>query len=388
MANYAQVAAQVNAAVSAALGAGATLVKEDLSNIVDVGKQFPGLGDDRYDNYVRALTNVIGKELFDYRPYSSRFAGIMTDSWQYGSILRKVRVDLVEAEENPSWDLHAGQSYDPHVYRPPVAHEKIWNDRTTFMIPISFPYDQVNESWRSAEDVTRFVGMVTGMVRNSMELSLERLASKAVTNMIGETIYDAYGSGSLTAASHTRAVNLLYLYNQANSTSLTAADAMVDPNFIRFASAEMKKVAERLKAYTKIYNIEGVARHTSADYLKVMYHADFAASADAYLYSHDRHEQYVKLPEGDTVAFWQAPGDSFAFSVSSGINVETASHHNVNATGIIGIMFDKEAIVVANEKQPQTSAPNAVGRFTNYNYFHDAMYLNDFTENFIVFFIA
>ena len=49
------------------------IVAEDLSNIVDVGKEI--IDNDAVDNYVKSLVNRIGKVIFVNRPYSGSAPG-------------------------------------------------------------------------------------------------------------------------------------------------------------------------------------------------------------------------------------------------------------------------------------------------------------------------
>ena len=87
----------VNEAAQAVAGEIA-LPKEDLSNIVDVGKSIANaLG---YDAFYKALVNRIGKMYFVDRPYKGQLLKLFKDSWTFGSIVAKVQVDDMEVQEN------------------------------------------------------------------------------------------------------------------------------------------------------------------------------------------------------------------------------------------------------------------------------------------------
>lgn len=64
------------------------LVAEDLSNVVDVGKEILG-SDNMVDAYVKSLVNHIGKVIFVNRVYGGRAPSVLMDGWEYGSILEK-----------------------------------------------------------------------------------------------------------------------------------------------------------------------------------------------------------------------------------------------------------------------------------------------------------
>ena len=73
------------------------LVAEDLSNIVDAGNTvidyFKDNGDktDDWDNYIGKIIDQIGKVIFVDRTYTSQAPNILHDSWEYGSIMMKLR---------------------------------------------------------------------------------------------------------------------------------------------------------------------------------------------------------------------------------------------------------------------------------------------------------
>ena len=96
-----QVYTILNTIAGEMLGEGA-VVKEDLSNVVDIGNQFTNVVG--LDNYVKKLNDVIGKMVFVDRVYSGRAPSVLIDGWEYGSIMEKVSADLPQARENESWD--------------------------------------------------------------------------------------------------------------------------------------------------------------------------------------------------------------------------------------------------------------------------------------------
>ena len=110
-----------------------------------------------------------------------------------------------------------------------------------------------------------------------------------------------------------------------------------------------------------------------------------------YLEADTEHNSLVSLPNAETVAFWQASGQDFGFGHTSEIHTtikDGDKTKEINATGILGVMFDKDAVMVCNENQRVTSDWNARGEFTNEYYKFDCSYFNDLDENFVVFFIA
>lgn len=362
------------------------IVSEDLSNIVDIGTAI--FNASAVDNYVRSLVNHIGKVIFVNRPYSGNVPSVLMDGWEYGSILEKVSAELPQATENESWELTDGASYDPNIFYKPTVEAKFFNKRVTFEIPMSFTERQVKESFSNAEQLNGFLSMLYNAIDKSMTVKVDALVMRTINNMIGETIVSDYGSASLSSKSGVKAVNLLYLYNQRYSQSLTAANAITDPEFIRFASYEMGVYASRMTKISSLFNIGGKDRFTPSDLLHVVMLADFKKSADVFLQSDVFHDNLTELPNAELVPYWQGSGQSYDFGDTSKIKITSASGTAVETSGILSVMFDRDALGVTNLDRRVTTNYNPKAEFYNNWYKFDAGYFNDTNENFVVFFVA
>lgn len=383
-----QVYGFVNTATQEALGESA-LVQEDLGNIVEVGRQLSQVKDG-YDNYVRALTNHIGKVVFDNRKLDTTVPSVVRDAWEYGSILEKIRIELPEASENESWALVDGQTYNQDKFYKPEVHAKFFNKRVTFEIDLSIADIQVKESFSNAAQHTAFVAMIYNAIDQSMVIKLDELILRTIDNFIGETIADDYGNNALASMSGTKAVNLLYLYNTLTSGSLTAAAAMTDAGFLRFAAYTIKQYVRRLRRPSKIFNIGGTKKFTPTDRMNIVMWGDFAAAAEIYLYNGNGQflTENIKLPDADIVEYWQGSGTDYAFASASAIDIVTTGGTAVQASGILACVFDKDALGVANLDRRVRTHTNEKAEFINNFVKADAGYWNDFDENFVVFFAA
>ncbi|MBR2152205.1 MAG: hypothetical protein IJ944_02825 [Clostridia bacterium] len=83
------------------------VVAEDLSNIVELGKQFEDVVG--LDNYVRKLPDHVGRVIFVDRKYEGRAPQILMDGWEYGSICEKIMTRIPDAVENEDWELTDGR---------------------------------------------------------------------------------------------------------------------------------------------------------------------------------------------------------------------------------------------------------------------------------------
>ena len=376
----------VNGATQEVLGETA-VVNEDLPNIVDIGTQIAD--SHNIDNYVRSLVNHIGKVIFVNRPYSGNVPSVLMDGWEYGSILEKISVDnLPEATENEAWELQDGTSYDPNVFYKPSVSAEFFNKRVTFEIPMSFTQRQVKESFSSAEQLNGFTSMIYNAIDKSMTVKTDSLIQRTINNMIGETFHSDYPDADYTKHSGVKAVNLLKLYNEKFGTELTADKAITTPEFVRYASFIMGLYKDRLGKISSLFNVGKKDRFTSPDLLHVVLLSEFANSAKAYLQSDTYHDEFVSLPKAETVPYWQGSGVDYGFASTSKIDIKTSSSATVTCSGILGVMFDRDALGVSNFDRRVTSNWNPKGEFYNNWFKMDSGYFNSLNENFVVFFVA
>lgn len=354
------------------------LVNEDLTNIVDVGKSL--FDNTSVDNYVKTLVNHIGKVIFVSRPYSGNVPSILMDSWDYGAVVEKISAELPEAVENKSWELTDGTDYSPNVFYKPTVSTKFFNNKVTFEIDMSFTEMQVKESFSSATEINSFLSMLYNAVEKSFTVKVDALIMRTINNMIGETL-DA------DKTSNVKAVNLLKLYNDKFGTTLTAAKSITDKEFIRFASMTMALYIDRMSRLSTLFNIGGKDRFTSADMLHVVMLSDFKASANSYLQSDTFNNEFTKLPAAETVPYWQGSGTNFAFDKVSAINVKTSSGKSVTKSGILAVMFDRDACGISNLNKRVTTNYNPKGEFYTNFFKLDCGAFNDLNENFVVFFV-
>jgi hypothetical protein len=369
------------------------VVKEDLSNVVDVGKELFSNTD--VDNYVKSLVNHIGKVIFVNRPYTGNVPSMMMDSWEFGSVLEKIQADIPQATENKSWELTDGQSYDPNVFYKPTVSVKFFNSRVTFEVPMSFTEKQVKDSFSNAAQLNGFLSMLYTAVDKSMTVKVDSLVMRTIDNMIAHTLnaeFPAVNDGNYSAVSGTKAVNLLKLYNAKYNKTLTAEQAVTDPDFIRYASYIMGVYADRMGKLSTLFNVGKKERFTPSDMLKVVMLSDFEKAASTYLYADTWHNENVKLPTAETVPYWQGSGQNYSFADTSKIHVSitdgSSGTVDVSAAGILAIMYDRDAMGVCNTDRRVTTQYNAKAEFFNNFYKFDASYFNDLNENFVVFFVA
>lgn len=356
------------------------LLKEDLSNVVDVGKEL--LNNDDIDNFVKKLVDRVGKTVFNNRVYQGSAPSVLMDAWEYGSVVEKIDSDLPNVEENDSWKLEDGKSYDQDIFYQPKVSAKFFNSKVTFDIPMSFTKMQVESAFSSATELNSFISMLMVKTQNAMTVNLDGLIMKTINNFTASVINAKKGM---------QVVNLLDLYNKTAQTKVTVDNALTSPDFIKFANLTINTYRDRLTKMSTLFNEAGLNKFTPVDNQHLVILSDLASASKVYLESDTYNQDNVKISNYDTVPYWQGSGTTYNFKDTSKIDIaikDGAQTKEVIQTGILGVLFDTSALGVSCQNPRTTTAVNARAEFyTNFNKY-DAMYYNDLNENFVVFMIA
>ena len=357
------------------------VVNEDLTNLVDVGTEI--INADKVDNFVNKLVHHIGKVQFDNEKYTGKAKNVLMDSWEFGAILQKIDAELPEAVENESWNLVDGQSYDPNIFHQPKVSSQFFDSKVTFEIPISFAEKQVKGSFSNAEQMNGFLSMLVNSVDTSFTIKLDEIIMRTINNYIG-TVIDKKDPNT--------AINLLSLYNKANGTTLTAEKCLTDPQFLRYANFIINTYVGRIARISKLFNIGKRERFTNAENTNLLLLNDFVNSSNVFLQADVKHNEFTGISGVDTVPYWQGSGTSYGFNDISKIDVKVNNGNKlgkaVSQTGILGVLFDRNALGVTNLDRRVTTNYNPKAEFYTNFYKADSGYFNDFNQNFIVFYVA
>lgn len=390
-----QVYSLVNEATKSAIGESA-IVAEDLSNVVDIGKEVLS-SEENSNKFMETLVDRIGRTVFVDRLYDGSAPDLLIDDWTYGSIKQKIHSKMPEATEAPAWQLVKGQSYSPFTYNPMEVSQKFFDGLASFEINESIPTRQLYSSFVSASAMGAFTSMLQTNIKNSATVKTDALIRSTVNSMIGQTLYNEFPDitdGNYSLSSGIKAVNLLKLYNDKYGTTLTAENAITNPEFIRFSVLMFTKYMDRMKVMSTLFNGGKTERFTPTSRLGAIMHSEFKAAADVYLQSDTFHNEYTALPSAYSNPYWQGTGTDFGFASTSDIHVNikdpanTSSNIEIIASGIIAAFYDKEALGVNRKLNRAYTEYVKRGDFYNYFFEYTAGYFNDLNENFVVFFVA
>ena len=353
------------------------LLNEDLSNVVDVGTEI--FDTENVDNFVKKLIDRVGSTVFNTRIYQGSAPSVLMTSWEFGSVLEKVDSELPDVEENDSWQLENGKDYSPNIFYQPKVSAKFFNSKVTFDIPISFTQMQVKSAFNSASELNGFLSMLMNNVQNAMTIHIDGLIMKTINNMTANILDKKQGL---------QVVNLLDGYNKTATTKLTAENALQNADFIKYANLIINTYRDRISKLSTLFNQGQKSKFTPQANQHLVILSDLASASKVYLESDTYHDDNVKISNYDVVPYWQGSGKTYSFDDVSSIDVaikDGKSTKEIKASGILGVLFDTNAVGVTCQNQRVTTNYNPRAEFyTNFTKF-DAGYYNDLNENFIVF---
>lgn len=358
------------------------VIATDLTGLIAMGNTVLS-SDTNTDAFLHALLDRIGRVIISMRAYKADTYDLMMNTFDYGCIMQKITVLPMEAVEAPQWDLTSGESVDQYIITKPVAKQKLFDGLTVWEIDITIPDMQLRTAFTSYEQMAAFIDSIFMAMSNSFEVQLERTAAMAIANFIGEKIY----AQTQTATSNgIHCIHLLQKYNSEMSTTLTAAAALHDLDFLKWATRQINLFVDRFKKMSKLFNTEGYARFTPREDVRVTMLADFTTAASYYLQSDTFHNDLVTLPLYKEVPYWQGSGQEYGFAETSLINITTSDGNTVEQGGVVCVLNDIEAIgMTCDYRRLRTSPPNGRGEYTNYFQKVDIRYYNDLSENGLVF---
>lgn len=331
-------------------------------------------------NFGGALTTLIGRTIISMRAYDPEMVDTVIHQFEFGLILRKIYVDIPEVEENNSWNV--GESdYTPDfapVFTPTIK-EHLFQNVSTFSINVTIPDNLFKVAFRSAEDM--------GVLISAIFLALDNKLMQSLENMIMIT-RAAYIARKLVGKQACQAINLLPAYNKAMDASLTQANCLYNPDFLRWSSEQIRLWRKRMRKMSTLFNQAGYKRHTPEYDATLLLLDEYDSALVSYLESSTYHDELVRIANYASVPYWQGSGTEFAFTDTSSINIQLTDTQTVAANGIIGILYDYQALGVMMDDNRLVSQRNDLDEYTTYAQKVNRGYFNDMSENGIVFYIA
>lgn len=369
----------VNSVASQALGDSA-ITTTDLTGLISLGKTVLS-SNTNSDNFLNVLADRIGKTVLRTLDVSAEFPFLLRNDYEFGAILQKIDIQPMPAQTNTSENIGA-IDYKPNQFaiNKPVVSQTFFTDIDTFSYKVTVPDVMFKRAFTSAEAMGAFIDGIMKSLEESMTQGLNAVAHMAVCNFIGEKIYNTNA-----------VINLRTDYNTKFNKTLTKAECLSDTDFLKYASMIIKNYIGYLATPKTVFNTAGKQRSTTRDNLHCMMLNDYVSSTETYLYSGTFHKDFVELPYFQPVEHWMAfteTADSIEPTANDAIDIVTSSGHEVAESGIICVLADREAIATGIVDRYMATDRNNADRYTNYTSGTSVQYINDTSENGIIFTIG
>ena len=358
----------------------------DLSGFVSLGNAVLASVQGR-DKFLNTLYDRIAKTVIRNLDLDIEYPSLMRDTIEYGAIVQKLSVEPRDAKTRNDWNVGTMDADDVAAAMfsidKPAIRQKFFSGINAWEVDTTIPDSILKTAFTSPENMAAFLTAIMTATEDSIIMSINNTNRFAVNNFIGEKI----NSGQ----------NVIHLLTEYGDESLdTIEKAIVDKDFLRFASKKIADVIRYMNMPSKLYNEEGAVRRTARDNMHVFMLGDFASSVKTYLESDTFHNELVALPYYNEVSCWQAMGSTADsetsrpytapnLAYSSGLAITTAGGASVSQAGIIGVLADREAIATTVYERETTADRLNRLSITQRTDKVNIGYLNDLSENGCVF---
>lgn len=359
-----QIYAIVNDAVAQAIGQNALKVI-DTSSLVSLGNTIL-TSNANTEAFLNALPQRIGKTIYVYRAYKNKMGDLVLEDFEYGAILQKISVGLLEAEPDASFELENGKSIDPWIVNKPIVSNKLFVTRTPYNYHVTIARDLLKEAFVNESGMERLIATIFGQMKNLIELGLEELGRACYANFIAET---------------TNEVKLVTMFNNDSGSSFTPGQAIRDDKFLRFMLSEIKTYSKGYTDMTKAFNDGTATRFTPFEDQRLLIYAKLQTMLETTVQYAAFHDEYVRLMDYKETNFFQSQ------KTPQSISVKRASDQtDVTVENIVAVLHDRDALGIYKYDEDVLSTPvNARARYYN-TFFHEKqLWFNDLSENFTLF---
>ncbi len=350
-----------------------------------------------YDPLATAISQVLSRTIFSYRPYNAKFRGLEKTAEKWGNHVRKLNpidkpleVDNRLREDDLSIYVDGDSADQYRINKPEVLQTNFYGSQT-YQKSMTIWTDQLDTAFSGPEQFGNFLSMMMGNATDQLQQAREDLARGSIVNLIG---------GTLTLGNVWHA---LTDYNTETGGTYTATTIMEPGNFadfFRWFVGKLQSISDRMEERTILNHVNPyvggaqklIRRHTPKSLQHLYMYSDFMNNAESVAISTTFHDDYLKKMDYEKVTFWQNPNSPQ--QITANINYLTAGSSvtdsvidtaAINNATVIGILFDDEAagINIVNQKSAVTPL-NARGMYYNQFWHETTRWYNDNTENALV----
>lgn len=340
------------------------------------------------DIFHKALLTQIGKIVVNTRHYAAQLPSLYVDPVEFGLMTEQIFIDLsdvmVDEMWNPAgfvgWNEVGGQAEGARIaaiehgcYKPAVS-AKLYKKVHGIMVALTEAREQMFSAFQSAAQVSEYIAGLFTSVDNTIQLKAEVYGLMTVS------------MGIATAKANNNEINLLTEYKALHKdSSITAATAMENPDFMRFALQRIAETKDNIRRFTALYNDHNMV--TFASDARTILLNKFSNAAKFGVRANTYNEQLLGIGDYDKVSAWQAATSSadatpYNFAAASSISLTAAAaeaagidvnegNTSYDITGVIGVIYDRYAMGLSIDRKKVTSTYTAAR--DTVNYFHHSL---------------
>lgn len=341
--------AVVNDAIQDALGKNASISTLNTTDLVSLGKSLANMN--LLEGWYAAMANRIVKTVYFVRVYGQRQRSVLRDEHEYGAFVQKVYYKAPDFVANPEYGLPQApvspateytykQSSPYDVEAVVEVSASVFGGQGTLALEFVRPVDQIRTAFISEAEMIRFIDGLYVAADQRIKLAEEELTDLAVNTAIA---YDV---------DNNKVRNLLTEFNALlpeDADPLTAAQAVRDADFLRYACMEIGQTIDYMGEMSTIFNVEGYETFTDRENMVVEVLSYFARSMEVFLQADTFHDSLVSLPRYESVPRWQRLKNSVAqdFASLSAIKIQNSAINSGNAltvNGVVAFVHDIEHV--------------------------------------------
>lgn len=401
----------MNAMVSDMTGGQSTIRAVDTSSFIDCGELVMSYGT---ENVLNTLGLLMGRILTAVRPYSGKFNLIASEStglythrmekisyYSHGALpsgafntdlFTNLSEGFTNGENVDDGTAQSVKSMWEQHYGDPVI--EYFSGSDVYQHCISIPEVQLQQAFRSEDEFNRFMSGILMQHENDIELVKEAFRRATMLNFMAG-VYDM-NAASLMPGS---VVNLTAAFNTRYGTSYTTAQlrSTYYKEFIAFAVALIKRYQRKMELASSNYHwtpdsSKVLLRHTPRADQRLMMLNEFYIDAESMVFPELFNDEELKI-QFEGVEYWQNEDQPSKIkitpSIPTGSNGAWAKGDEVALDYVVGILFDKDAVLTDFQLESANSTPLEARKLYRSVWLSVAKNgINSFSEKAILFYMA
>lgn len=367
----------------------------DFVSVALAVKQYPA------NEVFEGMSKVMGRAIFEVRPYQNKFDFIRVTDDRWGAITRKYSVASVDPAEDdttifkpgaPTTPLANGDSVDPWVINKGgeilelrILGEVVWQTHITRF------EKQLMTALASPAEFVQFWNMVLTEVNNNIQGEHEALARATIINFIGGKI-----DGDPDNVIHC----ITKYKDETGDDTVTAENVYEDIHFVPFVKwlyAYINTLSGYMTNRTALYHMpiagKTILKHTPVASQRCLMLSKFANAIKTNVLSSVFNKDEMKTVDYTTVDFWQSIKTPYGISIpAQGVSypnpTDGSKKTNTNAitqSGVIGMLYDVDALATnIRWDSVNASTLNPRGLYSNIFWHMTKRAINNFDENAVV----